>query len=625
MRIPDEKIDEVRRATDIVELISSAVALKKRGKSYLGLCPFHEEKTPSFSVSPEKQMYYCFGCGAGGNVFTFLMESERVSFVEAVRTLAERAGVALPSATQEDRERATEQEILYDACRTVGLYFHRNLTSGPEGKAALEYLHGRGFTDETIRKFGLGYAMHSWDALVAHAQQEKLDLPTLEKAGLILKREDGSGFYDRFRGRAMFPIFSVSGRTIAFGARKLRPDDPLGKYINSPETPVYSKSHVLYGLSHAKEAIREKGSAILVEGYVDLISVFQAGIENIVATSGTALTEEQTRLVGRYAQAVTIVYDADSAGSRAALRGVDLIIENGFDVSVATLPDKDDPDSFIRRHGAEGFRELLKGAVSFLDFKAGMFQAEGLLETPEGKARALRSIVGTIAKVGDELKRSFYIQFLAEKYGIYQSVLFRELERMMAQERRSRRPPPAQERVPVTARPGVQGGVPDPGRGVLPAAERDLLKVTLEQGGAMADYVLAHVDPEELQHPVARQVFRQLKARGGTGWDLHTVMGGMEDESMQRFLADLLFRRHDISKGWAEVGSEPDEPDPWDVAERSIVVLQQRRLDREIEEIMRRLKEAESRGESLLSFQQMIMQLQERKRDLSRAGLKKEQ
>jgi DNA primase len=625
MRIPDEKIDEVRRAIDIVELISSAVALKKRGKNYLGLCPFHEEKTPSFSVSPEKQMYHCFGCGVGGNVFTFLMESERVSFVEAVRTLAERAGVTLPSATQEDRERATEQEILYDACRRAGLHFHRNLTSTQEGKAALEYLRGRGFSDETIRKFGLGYSINSWDDLLKYAQQEKLDLSVLEKAGLILKREDGSGLYDRFRGRAMFPIFSVSGRTIAFGARKLHAEDPLGKYINSPETPIYSKSHVLYGLSHAREAIREKGFAILVEGYADLISVYQAGIENIVATSGTALTEEQTRLIGRYAQAITLVYDADSAGSRAALRGVDVIIENGFDVSIATLPEKDDPDSFIRRQGADGFQQLLKDAVSFLDFKAGMFQAEGLLETPEGKARALRSIVGTIAKVGDELKRNFYVQFLSEKYGIYQSVLFRELERMMVQERRHARPTQPEARSAVRTRAGVQGGDSDADRELLPAAERDLLRVTLEQGRAMADYVLSHFDPEELQHPAVRKVFGQLKARSGADWDLHALMDGMEEEGMRRFLADLLFRRHDISKGWAETGSEPAEPDPWEVAERSLVALLQRGLDREIEETMRDLREAESRGESLLRFQQLIMELQQRKRDLARAGLKREE
>jgi DNA primase len=625
MRIPDEKIDEVRRATDIVDLISTAVALKKRGKNYLGLCPFHEEKTPSFSVSPEKQMYYCFGCGVGGNVFTFLMESERVSFVEAVRSLAERAGVTLPSATQEDRERATEQEILYEACRTAGLHFHKNLTSTREGKAALEYLQGRGFSAETIRKFGLGYSMNSWDDLVTHARNEKLDLAVLEKAGLILKREDGSGLYDRFRGRAMFPIFSVSGRTIAFGARKMHQDDPLGKYINSPETPIYSKGRVLYGLSHAREAIRDMGFAILVEGYADLISVYQAGIENIVATSGTALTEDQTRLIGRYAQAITLVYDADSAGSRAALRGVDVVIENGFDVNVATLPEKHDPDSFVRQHGADGFRQLLKDAVSFLDFKAGMFQAEGLLETPEGKARALRSIVGTIAKVGDELKRNFYVQFLSEKYGIYQSVLFRELERMMAQERRTAHPPHPQSRSTVRTRSGVKGDEASADAEQPPAAERDLLKVTLEQGRSVADYVFSHIDPDEFQHPAVRQVFGQLKARAGEDWNLHMVIDGLEEESMRRFLADLLFRHHDISKSWAEAGSEPAEPDPWEVAERSIVALLQRGLDRKIEDTMGQLKEAESRGESLLPFQQMIMQLQQEKRDLTLAGLKREE
>ncbi len=618
MRIPDEKIDEVRRATDIVELISSSVSLKKRGKNFLGLCPFHQEKTPSFSVSPEKQMFYCFGCGVGGNVFTFVMESERVSFVEAVRALAERAGIALPAATQEDRARATEQETLYEACRRAGLYFHKVLTSGPEGKTALEYLRGRGFSDETIRRFGLGYSHNTWDSLVTYAREEKLDLTTLEKAGLILRREDGSGHYDRFRGRAMFPIFSVSGRTLAFGARKLRQDDPLGKYINSPETPIYSKSHVLYGLSHAKEAIREKESVLVVEGYADLISLFQAGFENVVATSGTALTEDQIRLIGRYAQAITLVYDADSAGSRAALRGVDLVIENGFDVKVATLPQKEDPDSFVRKSGREGFQDRIEQAVSFLDFKAGMFRAEGMLETPEGKARAVRSIVGTIAKMGDELKRNFYIQFLAEKYGIYQSVLFRELEKMINQERRRPRSPQSATSASVTAGPVARVPDRETEGSEPPAAERELLRVTLEQGSEMAEYVLGQIDPEEFQHPGIRHVFRLLRERGEGGWDLHTLIEGVEDRSVQRFLADLLFRRYDISKGWAEVA----EPDPWEIAERSIIAFRQGGLDREIQEAMRLLKEAESRGESLLTFHRTILELQQRKRELTQTGLK---
>jgi DNA primase len=283
-----------------------------------------------------------------------------------------------------------------------------------EGKLALEYFRHRGFSDATIEAFGLGYAMHGWDDLVKLAEREKFDLSMLEKAGLLVRREDGSGYYDRFRARAMFPILSTTGRVIAFGARKMREDDPLGKYINSPETPIYNKSRTLYGLSHARDAIREKGFAVLVEGYADLISVFQGGMHNIVASSGTALTSEQVGLLSRYTKNITLVYDGDSAGSQATFRGVDLIIESDLDVRVAELPAGEDPDSFVRKLGPEAFGHLLDQAVSFLDFKARLFEQEGLFATPEGKTRAVRSFVETIAKMKDELKRNFYIQHVAE-------------------------------------------------------------------------------------------------------------------------------------------------------------------------------------------------------------------
>jgi DNA primase len=418
MRIPDETIESIRAATDIVDLVAASVPLKKRGKSYVGRCPFHQEKTPSFTVSQEKQMYYCFGCGAGGNVFTFLMETEKISFVEAVRTLAERAGIPLPSTTEADQERASEHDALFSACKLAGLFYYRSLTATPEGASALEYLQKRGFTEETVRRFGLGYSPNSWDALLRFAHTEGVEAEQLERAGLAVRRDDRSGFYDRFRGRVMFPIFSVSGRTIAFGARKLREDDPLAKYINSPETPIYNKSRVLYGLSLAKEAIRAEEYAVMVEGYADMISVYQAGTQNVVATSGTALTDEQLELLGRYSRTVTLLYDADSAGARATMRGIDLAVGHGFDVRVAELPSGEDPDVFIRSHGVAAFRELLKRSLSFLEFKAQTFRDQGMLETAEGKTRAVRSIVETLARMPDELKRNFYIQMLADKYRI---------------------------------------------------------------------------------------------------------------------------------------------------------------------------------------------------------------
>ena len=622
MRIPETKIDEVRSAADVVDVIASYVNLKKRGKNFLGLCPFHKEKTPSFNVSPEKQMYHCFGCGVGGNVFTFVMEHDKVSFVEAVRTLADRYGIALPEEGSADSSAATETEGLYSACRSAGLFFHENLTATVEGKLALEYFHHRGFTDETIRKFGLGYSLNAWDTLIKFGEREGMDIATLEKAGLVLAREDGSGRYDRFRGRAMFPIFSPTGRTVGFGARKLREDDPLGKYINSPETPIYNKSRILYGLYQSKDAIREQECALLVEGYADLISVFQAGIENVVASSGTALTEEQIQLVGRYTKNITLVYDADSAGSKATIRGVDLIIENGLDVRVAALPQGDDPDSFVRKNGGAAFRKLVDDAVSFLDFKAGLFRAEGLLNTPEGQTRAVRSIVETIAKMKDEIKRNFYIKSVSEKYGIYESVLFRELDKLSGAQRARVSHQYRRERADVssaapaesTARP-VSDGIPVP--------ERDLLRLMLEHGNDMVDFVFSNIGPEVFAREPAQQVSTMIRSHveNGDAWDATSLVNEVDDPEIKHFIADVVFSKYEISKGWAEMGSEPEEPNPWEIAEQCIILLRKHELETRLGENQRRMKEAASRGESVREFLEQHQALLQEKRDLETVRL----
>ncbi len=624
MRIPDTKIDDVRNASDIVDVVSVHVPLKKRGKNYVGRCPFHQEKTPSFSVSPDKQMFYCFGCGKGGNVFTFVMEHDKVSFLEAVRTLADRAGIALPEEGAEDRAQATENEELYAACRVTAAHYVENLLRTVEGKLALEYFRHRGFSDDTIRRFGLGYAMNGWDDVAKFAEREKIDTGVMEKAGLILRREDGSGYYDRFRGRAMFPIFSPTGRVIAFGARKMREDDPLGKYINSPETPIYNKSRNLYGLFQAREALRAKEYAILVEGYADLISVYQAGIENIVASSGTALTEEQILLIGRYTKTITLVYDADSAGSKATIRGVDLVIENGLDVKVAELPAGEDPDSFVRKQGRDAFQKLLDGAVSFLDFKASLFQAQGLLATPEGKTRAVRSIVETIAKMKDELKRTFFVKTLAEKYDIYESVIFRELEKILGQQSTRARYEERREHEGSSA----PDGAPAPQRDAaapLPPAERDLLKVILERGDPLVSFIFSHIGPEAFSHPLARQLVDLVLARQGTEWDVTGLVNAIQDPALKNFVANILFSRDEISKGWAAMGSQPDEPDPWRIAEDSILAIKLMEIDRKIEESYRKLKSAEARGEPLGMYQQEVMLFQKEKKNLKSSRLIKEE
>lgn len=619
MRIPDSKIDEVRTASDIVDIVSSYVRLKKRGKNFVGLCPFHQEKTPSFNVSPEKQMYYCFGCGNGGNVITFISQLEKVSFIEAVRTLAERAGITLPSESTESVAEATESEKLYDTCRRAGLYFYENLTTTIEGKLALEYFHHRGFTDETIRKFGLGYAMNSWDDLIRRMERENVPMEMLDKAGLIVKREDGSGFYDRFRGRAMFPIFSPSGRTIAFGARKMREDDPLGKYINSPETPIYNKSRNLFGLFQSKDSIREKEYAILVEGYADLISVFQAGIQNIVASSGTALTEEQVQLVNRYAKNITLVYDADSAGSAATLRGVDLIIGQGMEVKIVELPHGEDPDSFVKKRGGSAFQFLLENAVSFLDFKARKLQSEGQFDTPDGQARAVRSIVETIARMKDELKRTFYIKSVSEKYGIYESVLYRELERILGHERsRDQYAHRAATTPALDETRAEQAGVPSTIE--LPSVERDLLKLMLEHGNKMVGYVFSSVNRDQFKHPFARHLIELIvqHAESGVEWTADSLVGEIEDAELRRFVADLVFSRYEISKGWTALGSAPEEPDPGEVAERCIVLVRLQRTQELLQRIKVQMDESKVRGENMQELAKQQLAIVNEKKELEK-------
>ena len=427
MRIPEDKIEEIRSSVDIVDYINQFVSLKRVGKNYVGLCPFLAEKTPSFTVSPDKQLYHCFGCGAGGNVFNFIMQYEKVSFFEAVKRIAEFAGIELPKPERKDRWIETEFEELYEANRFAEEFFVKSLLKTSEGKRAMEYLYKRGVNDATIAKFGIGYSPDQWDALVQHAIKQGFSLELLEKVGVIIKKEDGS-YYDRFRGRIIFPIFSITGRIIAFGGRRLKDDENIPKYINSPETKVYTKSKVLYGLYQGRDSIRKKGYAILVEGYMDCISLFQAGFENVVASGGTALTEEQVRLISNYTNTIYFIYDADSAGARAMMRGVDLILAQGIDVYIVNLPEGEDPDSFIKKYPVSEFDKLIENAVNFVEFKASTYQRLGKLDDPNVKVKAIRSIVESISKIPDALKRSVFIREISSKYKIPEQVLNAELE-----------------------------------------------------------------------------------------------------------------------------------------------------------------------------------------------------
>lgn len=429
MKIPQSKIDEISASLDIVDVISAYTPLRKAGRSFMGRCPFHEEKTPSFSVSQEKGVYHCFGCGKSGNMFTFIMDTENVTFFDAVKMLADKANITIEFENEPYDPDRNKIELYYDINRRAGKYFYDKLMSR-EGAYAKEYLNERGLKDDTIVKFGLGYSLREKDALYREFEND-FTMEDLQAAGLVLAIGAGE-IRDRFRGRLMFPIFNESGKVVGFGGRRMYDESTEeAKYVNSPETKIYNKSKTLYGLNFAKQSIKQKGYAILVEGYMDLISLYQNGIENVVASSGTSLTQLHTKILSRYTKEVVVVYDADLAGQNASRRAIELLVENDLNVSILELPFGDDPDTYIQKNGLDGFEHLLNNRLSIIDYIAERYDAEGKMNSPEGKTEFVREIIGLIAKMRDAIKRDFYIKGIAEKFSVYESIIRKELDSVL--------------------------------------------------------------------------------------------------------------------------------------------------------------------------------------------------
>jgi DNA primase len=428
---PEEVIQEVRSASDIHEIVSEYVPLKKSGSSFRGLCPFHSEKTPSFFVNPDKQIFHCFGCGKGGNVFTFMMLYENIPFPEAVRALARRRGIRLPSLERrDDREESLRKNIL--SSNQAALEFYRKrLKTGADGKRAMEYLVSRGIDADGADRFQLGWSQDEWEALKDHLLQKGFSEEVLHKAGLIIPRKGERGYYDRFRNRLIFPIHNERGEVVAFGGRSL--DESIEpKYMNSPETPVYQKSRVLYGLNLAKGKIREAGFAAVVEGYTDLTAAHMAGVTNAVATLGTALTRHHLRLLKRYTSKVVVIYDADSAGNEAAKRSLEIFLEEDLAGYRAALPDGHDPDSLIRRKGAEAFTGALKNSHGLMEFYMEQTAAEWRGEGIEGKARAVAELMPLLAKISNHIKRSEYTRSIAQLLDVREEALAAELRTFLS-------------------------------------------------------------------------------------------------------------------------------------------------------------------------------------------------
>ncbi|NMA35155.1 MAG: DNA primase, partial [Clostridiaceae bacterium] len=422
IRISDELIEEIRISNDIVDVVSEYVRLEKRGKNFFGLCPFHREKTPSFSVEPAKQIFYCFGCGKGGNVFHFIALAERLDFVEAVKLLADRAKITLP---ESDDPREKQKAMLKQQIQNINLiaarFFYEALRS-KQGEAAAAYLKKRGITENTVKKFGLGYSYDGWDDLYKHLESHGISQEAMLDSGLIIRGRSGN-LYDRFKGRLMFPIFDVRGNVIGFGGRVL--DGSLPKYMNSPETVLYNKRKHLYALNFAKN--HGGNSLIVVEGYIDAISLYQRGISNVVASLGTALTDSQARLLKKYADEVIISYDTDAAGQAATLRGLELLRNAGCSVRVLTLPEGKDPDEYIRANGADRFRWLADNAMPLVEYKIKVIRKEHDLSVTEEKIKFLNKAADVLVKVDNAMEREMYIKKLSREYEISEEAMLSEV------------------------------------------------------------------------------------------------------------------------------------------------------------------------------------------------------
>ena len=550
----------VRDATDLAAVIGQYVTLKKRGKNLLGLCPFHTEKTPSFTVHPDRQFYHCFGCGRGGDVFTFLMEHEGWSFPEALKYLAEKAGIPLPRRrTPEDADRFSR---LYAANAAAAKFFTQALQR-PEGKRALEYILGRGVLASRLVELGIGYAPEGWDNLITYCSSRNLSTKDLVDAGLAVEREDTGSVYDRFRNRLTFAIANLSGRTVGFGARTMD-ESEQAKYINSPETPIYQKSRILYGLDKARETIRKTGCAVVVEGYMDWISLYQAGIANIVASSGTAFTAEQAKLLARFSPNVILLFDADPAGQRAALRGVEILFREGLDVKIATLPAGFDPDDAVRENGKEFVQETLRRAEGYVPFRVGQtretLRSGGLI----AQEAVIKELLSTAAAVEDRVRRALLVRQIAEATGISEPDLSKQMTT-----------PPRTETVSQRSR-------SLPSRRTRRDLESEFLRLLLERPEFVRKVKL-EVHREDFREPQLGRLYMELVT---------------PDTVPERLMPTDLGSSPEDKSAWAEIAARELGPE---ITDEMLGAYVERmcagRPRAELEDIKRRLKAAEERGD----------------------------
>ncbi len=525
MALPDSFVEEVRRTADIVRYISEHVALRKAGASWKGLCPFHNEKTPSFTVRQEPPVFHCFGCGQGGDVFKFVMLHERVGFPESIELVAKHFGLTVPESRWDGGADRKEREELLGLLEAAAQHFTRHLWTAP-GEKAREYLLGRGFKQETLERIRAGAAREGWTDLL-DAMKRRFPEAALKTVGLVVQKEGTDRLYDRFRSRAVFPIFAEGGKVVAFGARSLDGSEP--KYLNSPEGPVYQKSRVLYGLHWAKDAIRKDGRAVLMEGYLDVARALEAGVEGAVATCGTALTPAHARLLRRFTDHVVVNFDQDAAGQRAARKGLDILLEEGFKVQVVELPEGHDPDSFLKQFGADAYRRRLDEAPGYMEWLIRRAAAENDTRTPAGKAAFLAALLPSVARIESAVERAAWMPAIVEAGGLDERAAQEELRRALTAGRdRMTLPEPS---APPPA---------SPTRARLLPAERWLVSLTVTSAEGIADALQALPD-ESLARLGAGDVLAAAKrlTASGAAVSASALLEALPDEDARRIVTEV--------------------------------------------------------------------------------------
>lgn len=569
MRISEQKIEEIRNSSNIVDVISGYVQLKKRGKNFVGLCPFHQEKTPSFTVSEDKQIFHCFGCGAGGNSFKFLMDYKNISFVESVEEIAEQLGIKINYDQTPFNQQQDELEAFYEINILAARFFSDNLLKSSDGEDAREYLKQRNIKVQTQRLFGIGYAPYGWDNFLLLAKENQIDLIKTKHLGLIDTNERGE-YYDKFRGRIIFPIFSPNGRVIAFGGRIMEKREDTAKYLNSPESKIYSKRKSLYGLFHSKDEIRKLDRAILVEGYMDLVSLFQAGIKNVVASSGTSLTEEQVQLLSRFTKNIIILFDADPAGQKAALRSIEILLKQDFEVKVITLPQGEDPDSFINTNGKEKFDELVLKSMNFIEYQTSQFSKQGLFEDSATATQAIRDIVSTIALVSDELKRSIILKTVAKKFNLREKLIETELNNILEQQKNRNNNSSQRQSLKNTS---IKEQLPSISNTLESNPyEKELVRLLYGGNEEIVEYILEKTGYNSFTNPRFQKLV-QIVSEGHSESHISPsyLLDKIEDDELKNFVFKLTMTDESISKKWDDFSfSGKIEKDTIDYARETV-------------------------------------------------------